>query len=156
MPTPSRKPALNSLNGAFTLTKEIREAAGVDENIITIEAKKWTKPAELVQDYFLNNTTHFVEDGADVHTLYVNALTKLGARSKPVIPVKLNVFCTKVATYLGRSDKKSEFLSYFEVLLGEAKKNKQAMLTNTASDTTGMVLARKSLLNIEKRALEAS
>lgn len=57
MATPFRKPALYSLNGDCILTNKICDDAGLEENVLTLKARIWYAPKELVKDYFEANIT---------------------------------------------------------------------------------------------------
>ncbi|KAG1470887.1 hypothetical protein G6F56_002431 [Rhizopus delemar] len=146
----SGKPALCSLNGDFILTNKISEDAALEENILTLKARNWHNPEELVKDYFETNTTYFNENGKIVYQSIIDVINKL-AKS---VPAKLQNYYAKMSKYLSQIQKKIEFLSYYEVQLLTAKKEKQSRLIAEQSEIAGQVLTRKSIVNIEKRALE--
>ncbi|CAO3650493.1 unnamed protein product [Mucor hiemalis] len=122
--------------------------------ILTLKARNWHGPEELVTDYFKNNTTYFDEDRRIVYNYITNVIDKFSSSKAKYVPAKLQKYCGKVSRYLSQMRKKVEFLSHYEEQLMIAKKENQTRLTTEQSEIAGPVLTRKSIANIEKRALE--
>ncbi|KAI8883510.1 hypothetical protein K501DRAFT_249487 [Backusella circina FSU 941] len=156
MSTPKKKPSLNGLPGTTTLTEGIREKLGVDKKVLTIHARLWVEPSELVDDYFENHQVDFLNLAKNAYNIILSVLLKISIHNKPegsrtVISQQLQEYSTKVHKFLSQEHIYEEFERFYKLKEIEARKKLEANYTEKEGEVAEELLERRSLVRLGKR-----